>query len=135
MCVFVCLCVCCGTLKNEEKTVCGFKNASVCTFKTSPCMPAPRAHVSTHVRVVPVHTETFRTYTRGRFESTHGGQGFIVSSANQNLPTYMGYHGLQRFTKETFGSVLFCENRLRTTRARFLRSFALPDKAVQFQQY
>ena len=31
----------------------------VCGFKTSPCAPAPRAHVSTHVRVVPVHTGTF----------------------------------------------------------------------------
>ena len=37
--------------------ICG--GASVCTFKTSPCMPAPRAHVLKHVRVVPVHTGTF----------------------------------------------------------------------------
>ena len=29
------------------------------SFETSPCMPAPRAHVLKHVRVVPVHTETF----------------------------------------------------------------------------
>ena len=59
-----------------------------CPSKTSPCIPAPRAHVETHVRVVPVHT--------GRFERTHGhvlnghtaGRGrFIVSSAYQNLPT------------------------------------------------
>ena len=28
-------------------------------FKTSPCVPAPRRHVVTHVRVVPVHTGTF----------------------------------------------------------------------------
>ena len=40
-CAFVCVCVCvCGTLKKrEKKTVCGFKNASVCTFKPSPCVP------------------------------------------------------------------------------------------------
>ena len=57
VCVFVC--VCCGTLKNLKKLIFGFKNASVCTFKMSPCMPAPRAHVSKHVRVVPVHTGTF----------------------------------------------------------------------------
>ena len=44
--------------ENVEKPVFGFKNASVCTFKTSPCMPAPRAHVLKHVRVVPVHTGT-----------------------------------------------------------------------------
>ena len=45
---------------------------SVCPFKKSPCVPAPRAHVSTHVRVVPVHKVTFWTYTRRRVEWTHG---------------------------------------------------------------
>ena len=62
VCVFVCVCVCLCVLRHAEKVekpVFGFKNASVCTFKTSPCMPAPRAHVLKHVRVVPVHTETF----------------------------------------------------------------------------
>ena len=39
--------------------VCTFKNASVCTFKTSPCVPAPRPHVLPHAGVVPVHTGTF----------------------------------------------------------------------------
>ena len=40
--------------------VCGFeKNASVCTFKTSPCVQAPCAHVETHVRLVPAYTGTF----------------------------------------------------------------------------
>ena len=43
--VVVCVCaVWCGTLKTP-----------VCRFTTSPCVPAPRAHV----RVVPVHTRTF----------------------------------------------------------------------------
>ena len=57
----VCLCVCVlrHCEKREKKTLCGFKNASVCTFKTSPCVPAPRAHVFQHVRVVLVHTGTF----------------------------------------------------------------------------
>ena len=48
------------------------QSVPVCTFQTSPCMPAPRAHVETHVRVVPVftgtflnvHTEAFWTDTR-----------------------------------------------------------------------
>ena len=31
------------------------QHVSVCTFKTSPCAPAPRPHVETCVRVVPVH--------------------------------------------------------------------------------
>ena len=42
------------------------QNVSVCTLKTSPCVQAPRAHVETHVRVVPVYTGTFWTDTRGR---------------------------------------------------------------------
>ena len=44
--VVVVWCVRCGTLKNR-----------VCRFKTSPCVPAPRAHDETHVRLLPVHTE------------------------------------------------------------------------------
>ena len=35
----------------------------VCPFDTSPCVPAPRAHVFQHVRVVCVHTGTFWTDT------------------------------------------------------------------------
>ena len=35
------------------------QNVPVCTFKTSPCELAPRAHVFQHGRVVPVHTVTF----------------------------------------------------------------------------
>ena len=86
VCVCSCVCVCVCAEKNVEKPVCGFKNASVCTFKTSQCVPAPRAHVFQHVRVEPVHTGTFRTYTRGT--------GVIASSAYHNLHTY-GYHVLQ----------------------------------------
>ena len=41
------------------------QNVPVCTGTT-------RIHVSTCVRVVPVHTGTFWTYTRGRVEWTHG---------------------------------------------------------------
>ena len=41
------------------------KNVTVCTFKTSPCVPAPRAHMSQHVCA-------WCRYTRGRFERTHG---------------------------------------------------------------
>ena len=39
-----------------EEGVCTLKTPPVCRFKTYPCMPPPRAHVETHVRVVPVHT-------------------------------------------------------------------------------
>ena len=41
------------------------KNVSVCTFKTSPCVPAPRAHMLKHVCV-------WCRCTRQRFERTHG---------------------------------------------------------------
>ena len=45
----------------------------VCGFKTSPCMPAPRAHVEKHVRELPAYTVTFRMYTRKAFLSLHTG--------------------------------------------------------------
>ena len=45
--------------------VCPFKKESVCTFKTFPCVPAPRAHVLKHMRAWCQHT-------RRRFECTHG---------------------------------------------------------------
>ena len=64
-CVLVCVvCVvwCVARLGTQKKP-------SVRRFKTSPCVPAPRAHVETHVRVVPVQTERFWTYTRWRFSS------------------------------------------------------------------
>ena len=57
----VCLSVCVG---RGRETVCTFKTPSVSRFKTSPCVPAPRAHVFQHVRMVPAHTGR-------RFESTH----------------------------------------------------------------
>ena len=41
------------------------QNASVCTFKTFPCVPAASPHVS--------YMWAWCRYTRGRFECTHGG--------------------------------------------------------------
>ena len=44
----------------------------VCPLKTFPCVPAPRAHVETHARVVPVHKGYVLKCTHeGVFESTH----------------------------------------------------------------
>ena len=50
-----------------------------CPFKTCPCVRSKRlrvyrhhAYMFQHVRVVPVYTWTFWTYTRARFEWTHG---------------------------------------------------------------
>ena len=45
--------------------VCMYNTPSVCRFKTSPCVPAPRAHVE--------HMCAWCRHTRGRFECTHGG--------------------------------------------------------------
>ena len=59
----------CGALKNRRVSL---QSASVCRSNTSPCMPATRAHVFQHVRVVPVHTETPHTsLPRPRTQPTH----------------------------------------------------------------
>ena len=64
VCVLVCVGVC-----GVVCVVCGAAwPRSVCTGKTRAC-------VETHVRVVPVHTEAFGTYTRILFEPTHGEEG------------------------------------------------------------
>ena len=49
----------------QKSLVLQMKNVSVCTLKTSPCMPAQRAHMFQHECA-------WWRYTRGRFERTHG---------------------------------------------------------------
>ena len=51
--------------KCQKSLVLPMKNVPVCTFKTSPFVPAPRAHVLKDVCA-------WCRYTRGRFERTHG---------------------------------------------------------------
>ena len=65
----VCVFVCCGTLKKRE-------TPPRVHSKTSPCMPATRADVFQHVRVVPVHTGTFCTYTRVVLNGHTGTEGY-----------------------------------------------------------
>ena len=68
VCVVVCVCVVvvlwrCGlSIQNPCVLI---QNVPVCTFKTPPCVPAPRAHVFQHALFLPAHTEAF-------FERTHG---------------------------------------------------------------
>ena len=86
--------------------MCGFKNASVCTFNTS---PSPRAH---------------------------GGQG---GHRQFCLPKF-AHVGLSRASdvhrrNPWIFPIFKFEKRSRTTCSRFLQSFALPDEAVQFQQF
>ena len=69
------------------------QNDPVCAFKTSPRVPAPRVHVSTHVRVVPVHTGTFPMYTRRRVELfTHGGFFSVPHHTPQHIITHTTPH-------------------------------------------
>ena len=63
---------CRGAVAAIQNSRVSVQNVPVFPSKTSPCMPAPRAHVKTHVRVVLVHTGTYRMYTLRVFESTHG---------------------------------------------------------------
>ena len=79
LCVVCCvLCVCCvvcgvvcGAAWHAEKT-------SVYRFKTSPSVPAPRAHVLPYAGVVTVHTGTFlnlHTEVFGTDTRRRGGEG------------------------------------------------------------
>ena len=65
------------------------KNVPVCTFKTSPFAPAPRAHVFQHVCA-------WCWYTRGRFERTHGdvlsGHTEFRSVSHTNTHTHINTH-------------------------------------------
>ena len=99
--------------KTWKKTACGFRHASVCTFKTSLCVQATSPHVRMHVDVAPVHTGTFRT---------QNGQQRVIMWP-------------QRFTKrnERILNHYKFKNRSRRTCSRFLQSFALPDEAVKLQ--
>ena len=56
--VFFFCCVC-GVLEEGGRACLRSKRPPCVDSKTSPCMPAPRAHVETHVRVVPACTGTF----------------------------------------------------------------------------
>ena len=106
VCVCVCLCVC--VFRHAEKTG---EKPSIWLQK----------RLRVYIQNVSVYAGTTRTCVEtcargagthgGVFEATHGEQGVIVSSAYQNLPTF-GYHVLQRFTKETFGSFLFSSVRI-----------------------
>ena len=91
-----------------KKTVCELRHAPVCTFKTSPCAPAPRPHVfstcargaGTHGDVLNVHRPSSnKPHTHAKKDKNERKKEEITaSSAYQNLPT-KGYHVPQRFTK------------------------------------
>ena len=69
VCVCAVRCVVCDTLKNH---VCRF-NVLVCTFNTSPCVPAPRAHmVYTCARSASIHGDVLNVHTGTCW--AHGGK-------------------------------------------------------------
>ena len=59
----------------QKTPMCRSKTSSCVHSKTSSCVPAPRAHVETHVCVV--------RHTRGRFECAHGS---IFSVSHHTTP-------------------------------------------------
>ena len=89
-------CVVCDTLKNpcvhSTRPRVYVQYVSVCTSTT-------RTHVSTHGDVLNLHTE-------GVLYIHRGGRGSSSVLLTKICP-HMGYHVLQRFTKETLGSYLF----------------------------
>ena len=111
LCLSPCGVVCCGAVC---VTVCTFKNASVCTFKTPPCVRSKRLRVYRHHARMCYHMRAWCRYTRGRFERTHGGfwdghteekggkegegSGVTVSSANHETAHVELSRALERFT-------------------------------------
>ena len=62
------------------------ENVPVCTFKTSPCVPAPRAHVETHVRGARTHGDVLNVHT-GTFLNPHTGFSTFVQRAATHTHT------------------------------------------------
>ena len=117
LCMCAVWCVVCDTLRNP---VCPLNTSPCVRSKTSSvCTGTTRTHVSTCVRVVPVQT--------GTFERTHGdvfssvkqvliltfierlkrmlGSSLIDNFLRTMNGPHVGYHVLQRFTKETLESL------------------------------
>ena len=76
------------------------QHVPVCTFNASPCVPAPRVHVSTHVRVVPAYTGTFWMYTRERFW-THTRVFPLFFSVPHHTQTHTNTHTHTKHTTTT----------------------------------
>ena len=112
--VVVCVCVC--VLRHAEKTwkknrLWIQKRLRVCIQNVPVYAGTTRTCVSTCARGAGTHGDVLNLHTEGVLYIHTGEQGVIVSSGNQNLPTY-GCHVLQRFTKETNGSFPFSSLRI-----------------------
>ena len=142
VCRRVCLCVWCGVVWCGEvcavwcgtlKTPCRrLKNASVCRFKNVPvyagntrtCFSACARVAGIHGDVLNLHTEAFLSpHTGGRRQFCLPKFAHVGLSLDPRGPPKKPLD-LTRFQ---------LENRSRTSCSRFLKSFALPDEAVQLQ--
>ena len=118
LCVILCCVVVCRVWLAKKKKPCVHSTRLRVHVQNGPvCTGTTRTHVETHVRLVPVHTGTFWTCTRRRFfiGTTSDFWHFLcvlngcwvhLLSTMFCLPwmAHMGYHVLQRFTKETLES-------------------------------
>ena len=123
-----CVCVCLRVLRHR--------------LKTPPCVHSERLRVYQHHAHMCFNMSAWCRYTRGRFESTHGDVLNGHTEGKRSSPvllTRICRVWLSRASEVHQRNfwifpIFKFENRLRTTCPRFLQSFALPDKAVQFQQ-
>ena len=129
-CVFVCVA---ARWKNVEKPVCGFKNASVCPFKTSACVPAPRSHVYRHHARMCYHMRAWCRYTGTIWMDTREAGGHRQCCLPEFAHVWLSRASEVHQRNFWIFPIFKLKNRLRTTCPQFLQSFALPDKAVQFQ--
>ena len=67
--------------------VCMYKTPSVCTFKTFPCVRAPRVHVSTHVRVAGIHGDVLNAHTEA-FLNPHTVFFHVFFSVHKHTQTH-----------------------------------------------
>ena len=125
-----CVFVCCGTLKKRVQTRVwiqkrlrvSIQNVSVCTGTKPACGTTCGRGAGTHGDVLNVHG-----HTGGTGEGGHR-QFCLPEFAHVWLSRASEVHQRNFWIIHIFK----CEKRLRTTCPRFLQSFALPDKAVQF---
>ena len=120
MCGVVCgvWCVVCDTLKNP----CVHSTRLRVYVQYVPvCASTTRTHVSTCARGAGTHGDVLNPHTEGVLYIHMGGQGVIVSSAYQNLPTY----GLSR-ASEVHQRNSWILHILRKGRAQSLNAPLLP---------
>ena len=116
----VCAVLCCGVKRWKNRVDSKKKRLRVYVQNVPVYAGTTRTRVESCARGASTHWDVSRVHMATCL-SGHTGEGVIVSSAYQNLPTY-GYHVLWRFTKRTpcIFRIFKFENRSNTERSRFL---------------